>query len=159
MRVRACETEHFKATLYVKNLTDKYAREGSNGGGGGPLPYYFVIETPRTIGLSFVEKFRGRQMWTQLFASVRGGGRQIVATCVASLSIASETTISDPPRAQTRPHEVRTPFGAVRNDEYFWLRDDTRQNPEMLAYLQAENAYADRAMAAIAPLETRLPIS
>jgi outer membrane receptor protein involved in Fe transport len=50
-------SDRFQVTLYVKNLTDKYAREGSNGGGGGPLPYYFVIETPRTIGLSFIEKF------------------------------------------------------------------------------------------------------
>ena len=40
-----------------------------------------------------------------------------------------------------KPSRVKGP--ANRNDEYYWLRDDTRKNPEMLAYLNAENAYAD----------------
>lgn len=52
-----------------------------------------------------------------------------------------------PPVAAKRPFEVRAPHGAVRVDEYYWLRDDTRQNPDMLAYVQAENAYADAVMA------------
>jgi hypothetical protein len=43
--------------VYVKNLTEKYARAGSNGGGGGPLPYYFVIEQPRTFGITLIERF------------------------------------------------------------------------------------------------------
>jgi oligopeptidase B len=45
-----------------------------------------------------------------------------------------------PPVAPPRPHVVRSPHGD-RSDEYYWLRDDTRKNPEMLAYLEAENAY------------------
>jgi oligopeptidase B len=44
----------------------------------------------------------------------------------------------------------------VRNDEYYWLRDDKRENPEMLAYLNAENAYADAMLAPLAPLKQRL---
>jgi len=52
-----------------------------------------------------------------------------------------------PPVAATRPHEVVAPHGASRTDEYYWLRDDSRANPEMLAYLDAENAYADAVMA------------
>lgn len=52
-----------------------------------------------------------------------------------------------PPLAAARPHAVVAPHGASRNDEYYWLRDDSRSNPEMLAYLQAENAYADAVMA------------
>ena len=43
-----------------------------------------------------------------------------------------------------------------REDEYYWLRDDKRENPEMLAYLKAENEYADRMLAHIKPLETRV---
>lgn len=31
-------------------------------------------------------------------------------------------------------------------DEYAWLRDDNRSNPEVLAHLKAENAYADACM-------------
>jgi oligopeptidase B len=90
-------------------------------------------------------------MTTRRFAAVLS----LAGFAWISLSSARAET-PDPPWAQSRPHEVTTPFGAVRNDEYFWLRDDTRKDPEMLAYLGAENAYADRVMAAIAPLETRL---
>jgi outer membrane receptor protein involved in Fe transport len=43
--------------LYVKNLTDKEVPVGSNGGGGGLLPYYFVMQTPRTVGVLFTQRF------------------------------------------------------------------------------------------------------
>ena len=52
-----------------------------------------------------------------------------------------------PPMATTQPHEVIAPHGASRNDEYYWLRDDSRSDPEVLAYLSAENSYADAVMA------------
>jgi oligopeptidase B len=61
-----------------------------------------------------------------------------------------------PPDVARKPHAVTTPFGASRNDEYYWLRDDSRKNPEMLAYLKAENAYADALMAPHKPLQDRL---
>ena len=61
-----------------------------------------------------------------------------------------------PPDAAKRPHAVRAPFGAERRDEYYWLRDDKRENPEMLAYLAAENAHADALMAPLKPLQDRL---
>jgi oligopeptidase B len=61
-----------------------------------------------------------------------------------------------PPDAAKKPHQVKAPHGAVRNDEYYWLRDDKRKNPEMLAYLNAENAYADTVLAPLKPLENRL---
>ena len=34
----------------------------------------------------------------------------------------------------------------TRTDEYHWLRDETRKDPEVLAHLAAENAYAEEAM-------------
>ena len=61
-----------------------------------------------------------------------------------------------PPDAERRPHTVRAPFGATREDEYYWLRDDTRSDPAMLAYLAAENAHCDAAMAPLQPLQQRL---
>lgn len=61
-----------------------------------------------------------------------------------------------PPVAEQRPHEVKAPHGAVRVDEYYWLRDDKRDNPEMLAHLEAENAYADAMMAPLAGLKDTL---
>jgi iron complex outermembrane recepter protein len=51
------QNDRFQIYFYVKNLTDKYARAGSNGGGGGLLPYYFVIEQPRTFGITLIERF------------------------------------------------------------------------------------------------------
>ncbi len=69
-------------------------------------------------------------------------------------SLAADLSI--PPDAAKKPHEVKAPHGAVRNDEYYWLRDDDRKNPEMLAYLNAENAYADKVMAPLKPLEEKL---
>ncbi len=60
-----------------------------------------------------------------------------------------------PPIAALRPHEVRSPHG-TRRDEYHWLRDDTRHDPEVLAHLSAENAYKDAMLARLKPLESRL---
>lgn len=60
------------------------------------------------------------------------------------------------PVAAQRPHEVKAPHGATRQDEYYWLRDDTRQNAEMLDYLKAENAYADAMLASQASLRDTL---
>ena len=45
-----------------------------------------------------------------------------------------------PPIAKRVDYAVPSPFG-TRNDPYYWLRDDSRKNPDMLAYLAAENAY------------------
>ena len=61
-----------------------------------------------------------------------------------------------PPDVAQQPHQVLTPFGASRSDEYYWLRDDSRKQPQMLAYLNAENAYADAVMAPLQPLQARL---
>ena len=60
-----------------------------------------------------------------------------------------------PPAAAIRPHDVTSPHG-LRADPYYWLRDDERANPEVLAYLQAENAYRERHMGAVKPFENSL---
>ncbi|WP_211327709.1 S9 family peptidase [Solilutibacter pythonis] len=61
-----------------------------------------------------------------------------------------------PPDAAKKPHVIKAPHGAERNDEYYWLRDDKRENKAMLDYLKAENAYADRLMQPLKPLEDRI---
>lgn len=50
-----------------------------------------------------------------------------------------------PPVAKKVKHEM-VMFGDVRNDDYYWLRDDSRSDPEVLSYLKEENAYADSVM-------------
>ena len=61
-----------------------------------------------------------------------------------------------PPDVAKQPHVVKAPFGAERQDEYYWLRDDNRKNPAMLAYLKAENAYADALLAPLKPVQDTL---
>ena len=60
-----------------------------------------------------------------------------------------------PPRAAIRPHRLKE-HGRERVDDYYWLRDDSRQNPEMLAYLAAENAYTQAILAPTARLQEKL---
>ncbi len=79
----------------------------------------------------------------------------LTASLFVSTSALAQT-LPTPPVAAQRAHEVRAPFGAVRNDEYYWLRDDTRKNPEMLGNLSAENAYTDAIMAPLKPLQDKL---
>ncbi len=59
----------------------------------------------------------------------------------------------DYPLAEKRPTELEA-HGDVRVDNYYWLRE--RDNPEVLAYLEAENAYAESVLAATAGLRERL---
>ena len=65
---------------------------------------------------------------------------------------ASAQDAPTPPIAAKKLHVVRAPFGAERQDPYYWLRDDTRKDPALLAYLAAENAYADAQLRPVAAL-------
>ena len=78
----------------------------------------------------------------------------ILASLMTTQSQAA--TPPTPPDAVQKPHEVKAPFGAVRQDEYYWLRDDKREDKPMLAYLAAENAYTDTVMAPLKPLQDTL---
>ncbi|MCV6606546.1 MAG: S9 family peptidase, partial [Porticoccaceae bacterium] len=55
-------------------------------------------------------------------------------------------SISQAPVARKHAHEM-TIHGDTRVDNYYWMRDDQRKDPEVLAHLEAENAYADQVMA------------
>lgn len=57
-----------------------------------------------------------------------------------------------PPVAAVKPFTVESPHGN-RADNYYWLRDDSRQSPDVLAYLAAENAYKDAMLAHTRPLQ------
>src|SRR5438067_9438178 len=68
--------------------------------------------------------------------------------------LAHAQSASTPPSAVQKPYMVKGPHD--RADPYYWLRDDSRTNPEMLAYLKAENAYADTVLAPTKPLQDEL---
>ena len=52
-------------------------------------------------------------------------------------------TIPEPPRARVAPTRLET-HGVVRVDDYYWLRE--RDNPEVTAYLEAENEHTRAVM-------------
>jgi oligopeptidase B len=60
-----------------------------------------------------------------------------------------------PPAAAVRPRAVIARHG-TRNDDYYWLRDDTRSDPEVLSYLEQENAWREAGLRRLAPLVDRL---
>ncbi len=66
---------------------------------------------------------------------------------------AATAAAQSPPVAAVIP-KVDTLHGDVLTDNYFWLR--RRENPEVIAYLQAENAYTDTVMAGTKELQERL---
>ena len=58
-----------------------------------------------------------------------------------------------PPKATVRPHEM-TMHGHTRIDNYYWLNE--RENPDVLAYLEAENQYVDACLKHTEPLQEQL---
>ena len=40
------------------------------------------------------------------------------------------------PKVLKRPHTLASPHGDAREDDYYWLRDDERANPEVIEHLQ-----------------------
>ena len=75
---------------------------------------------------------------------------------VMSSSAHAARPLPPPPDVAQRPHTVKAPHGAERQDPYYWLRDDKREAKEMLDYLKAENAYADVVMAPLKPVENAI---
>lgn len=59
----------------------------------------------------------------------------------------------NPPVAEKKPHILEL-HGDRRIDNYFWMRD--RDRPEVIAYLEAENAYTETMMQHTKALQTRL---
>ncbi|WP_083322623.1 S9 family peptidase [Hymenobacter lapidarius] len=70
---------------------------------------------------------------------------QRAALAGAGAAITSSALAQSAPVAPIKP-KVFTDFGVVRTDNYYWLNQPT--SPEVLKYLNAENAYYDKQMAA-----------
>ncbi|WP_318370398.1 oligopeptidase B [Enterobacter sp.] len=60
-----------------------------------------------------------------------------------------------PPKARKIPHAMSL-HGDTRTDNYYWLRDDTRSQPDVLDYLHEENDYGREVMASQQDLQDRL---
>ncbi|MBA3295738.1 MAG: hypothetical protein H0U19_02290, partial [Acidobacteria bacterium] len=55
---------------------------------------------------------------------------------------------ASPPAAKKIPKETKI-HGFTLTDDYFWLRE--KANPEVTAYLEAENAYTEAVMQPLKP--------
>src|SRR6266446_1646082 len=68
-------------------------------------------------------------------------------------ALPTTTPSAVPPVAAVRPHRFDE-HGNVRIDPYYWLKD--RSNPEVVTYLEDENAYTTAVMAHTEALQERL---
>ena len=78
----------------------------------------------------------------------------VLLFCVLCLSAAdTPTALPNPPVAKKIP-KVTEINGRKLVDNYYWLRD--KPNPDVRAYLEAENAYTDAVMRPTEPLQKKL---
>jgi oligopeptidase B len=77
----------------------------------------------------------------------------LVAIAVFVLAAADSGSLPKPPVAKIVPH-VTEVNGHKMVDNYFWLRD--KPNPEVKAYLEAENVYTDAVMKLTEPFQKKL---
>jgi oligopeptidase B len=75
------------------------------------------------------------------------------ASCGLAAAAADDSPAVKPPVAKKVPKTTEI-NGATLVDNYFWLRE--KSNPEVKAYLEAENAYTDAVMKPTEPLQKRL---
>ncbi|HKA57853.1 MAG TPA: S9 family peptidase [Gemmatimonadales bacterium] len=94
-----------------------------------------------------------------MLARVRSLALALSAWVPAVVAAQQATTASSaapaltPPVAAVRPHRFEE-HGTARTDPYYWLRE--RSNPEVIKYLEDENAYTKAVMAHTEALQERL---
>ncbi len=74
-------------------------------------------------------------------------------TSEKSLKINMQSDFPAPPVAAIKPVTFNE-SGGERTDNYYWLKE--KENPEVIAYLEAENAYCDTVMKSTLPLQEKL---
>ena len=87
-------------------------------------------------------------MKNEFFKSLIFNVKSLVVPMIILLAMAGcdqkKNETMQPPIAKKNPVEL-TKHGDTRIDNYYWLNE--RENPEVIAYLDAENAYTDAALA------------
>ncbi|MBL8873283.1 MAG: hypothetical protein JNK90_26115, partial [Planctomycetaceae bacterium] len=77
----------------------------------------------------------------------------LVLSLLASSALAQNATSSKPPVAPLKPHSFDF-HGKKIEDPYFWMKD--KSNPEVIKYLEAENAYREEVTKNLKPFEQKL---
>ncbi|ESR61722.1 hypothetical protein CICLE_v10014380mg [Citrus x clementina] len=73
----------------------------------------------------------------------------------STATMMSQSKLPSPPVAKKVEHKMEL-FGDVRVDNYYWLRDDSRSDPEVLANLKQENDYFESAMSGTKKIEDNM---
>src|SRR5512145_1875442 len=76
----------------------------------------------------------------------------LVAAALAAPALLAQEGVQ-PPVAMKKPHTTQV-HGLTLTDNYFWLRE--KSSPEVIKYLEAENAYTDAVMAPTKALQETL---
>ena len=89
------------------------------------------------------------------FTLIAGAGMALLAGgCAPPMETSVKVAgLSSPPVARQIPEEL-TVHGDTRIDEYYWLNQ--RENPEVIAYLEAENSYLAGQLKHTGPLQQKL---
>src|SRR5271154_1885172 len=77
----------------------------------------------------------------------------LMTISAVNLATAGDNNSPQPPVAKKATHDTQV-NGVAMHDDYFWLRE--KSNPDVKAYLDAENAYTDSLMATNKPFEDQL---
>ena len=67
----------------------------------------------------------------------------------------TQVTKLTPPVAPKIPHQLDQHQDS-RIDNYYWMRDDQRQDPQVIAHLNAENEYSHNVLQPQAALQQQL---
>ncbi len=67
----------------------------------------------------------------------------LAVALVGPATHAEQSVLAQPPTAAKRPHTTEI-HGYTLKDDYFWLRE--KSNPEVIKYLESENAYTEEVM-------------
>ncbi|MEE8118104.1 MAG: S9 family peptidase [Gammaproteobacteria bacterium] len=97
-------------------------------------------------------------MNSKLFAFAAVSGMLVLGACSnedEGRKIAMNDKTIPQPIAKTVPHEM-TAHGDTRVDNYYWMRDDERKDPDVLEYLNAENKYLEKMLAHTNALQENL---
>jgi len=92
-----------------------------------------------------------------MLCAVRAAALLLAVAALPSVAGAERpsATAPAPPVARKIPHAIEV-HGDTRDDPWFWMRDDSRSNPELLAWLAAENAYLEACLAHTRPVQDML---
>jgi oligopeptidase B len=84
---------------------------------------------------------------------MRAAAVLLAAVVLCAAGRPADKSAPKPPLARKVPHVTRI-HGETRVDDYFWLRE--KKKPEVLAHLQAENAYTKAMTGHLEPLQEKL---